>query len=98
VLRELIAKNVIAPGDVDARSIKEAKPDDLKGYKQVQLFAGAGGWSVAARMAGGEDRQEIWTGSPPCTPFTCAGWQSANDARPTPAGPLSSWENRCRER
>lgn len=82
VLRELIARNVIAPGDVDDRSIKEVRPDELRGYRQVHLFAGAGGWSLAARIVGWEDTQEIWTGSPLCQPFSCAGRQEgANDER-----------------
>lgn len=33
-------------------------------------------------MAGCEDSQELWTSSPPCQPFSCAGSQKgANDPR-----------------
>lgn len=41
-LRELIAAGLIAPGDVDERSIKDVSPDDLVGYDQCHFFAGIG--------------------------------------------------------
>ena len=72
-LRNLIAKNLIAPGDVDERSIVDVHSDDLKGYTQCHFFAGIGGWSLAARLAGYPDDREIWTGSCPCQPFSIAG-------------------------
>ena len=49
-LRNLIAQGLIAPGDVDERSIKDVSPDDLRGYTQCHFFAGIGGWSYAARQ------------------------------------------------
>lgn len=73
VLRCLISDGLIAPGDVDERSIKDLQPDDLDGYTQVHLFAGAGLWSVAARLAGWPDDRPLWTGSCPCQPFSAAG-------------------------
>jgi DNA (cytosine-5)-methyltransferase 1 len=42
-LRNLIGAGLIAPGDVDERSITEVKADDLKKYTQVHFFAGIGG-------------------------------------------------------
>lgn len=68
VLRQLIAEGVIAPGDVDDRSIKDVHPDDLNGYAQAHFFAGGGLWSVAARLAGWPDERPLWTGSCPCFP------------------------------
>lgn len=73
VMRELIADGVIAPGDVDDRSIEDVQPDDLAGYTQVHFFAGGGLWSVAARIAGWPDERLLWTGSCPCQPFSVAG-------------------------
>lgn len=72
-LRNLIEDGLIAPGDVDTRSIVEVHPDDLKGYTQVHLFAGIGGWSFAARLAKWPDDKPLWTGSCPCQPFSSAG-------------------------
>lgn len=65
-LRNLIAMGAIAPGDVDERSITEVQPDDLRGYVQCHFFAGIGGWSLAARLAGWPDDRPLWTGSCPC--------------------------------
>lgn len=82
VLRELIARDVIAPGDVDNRSIKDVSPDELSGYTQCHFFAGGGLWSVAARLAGWPDDRELWTGSCPCQPYSAAGkGLGANDPR-----------------
>lgn len=73
ILRALIDDGVVAPGDVDTRSIKEVMPDDLDGYTQCHFFAGGGLWSVAARLAGWPDERPLWTGSCPCQPFSAAG-------------------------
>ena len=72
-LRALIAHGHIAPGDVDERSILDVRPDDLKAYTQCHFFAGIGGWSLAARIAGWPDDRPLWTGSCPCQPFSAAG-------------------------
>lgn len=72
-LRELIAAGLIAPGDVDERSICDVQPEDLNGYTQCHFFAGIGGWSLAARLAGWPDDRPLWSGSCPCQPFSCAG-------------------------
>lgn len=73
VLRELMRRNVIVPGEVDGRSIKEVTANDLRGFTQCHFFAGAGLWSVAARLAGWPDDRALWTGSCPCQPFSQAG-------------------------
>lgn len=69
-LRNLIAAGLIAPGDVDERSITDVQPDDLRGYTQCHFFAGIGGWSYALRLAGWPDDRPVWTGSCPCQPFS----------------------------
>jgi len=72
-LRELIKEGLIPQGDVDERSITEVLPADLKGYTQCHFFAGIGGWSEALRLAGWSSDRPVWTGSPPCQPFSSAG-------------------------
>jgi DNA (cytosine-5)-methyltransferase 1 len=71
-LRNLIGAGLITPGDVDERSIKDVKPDDLRGYAQCHFFAGIGGWSISLRLAGWPDDRPVWTGSCPCQPFSSA--------------------------
>lgn len=72
-LENLIENGLIAEGVVSRKSITELEPDDVQGYTQCHFFAGIGGWSLAARMAGWDDARPIWTGSAPCQPFSAAG-------------------------
>ena len=78
-LRNLIEAGLIPKGDVDERSIVDVSADDLAGYRQCHFFAGIGGWALAARLAGWPDGRELWTGSPPCQPFSVAGKQRGQD-------------------
>lgn len=78
-LRELIRRGLIADGVVDERSILDVTADDLRGFTQCHFFAGIGGWSYALRLAGWPDDQPVWTGSPPCQPFSTAGQQKGQD-------------------
>lgn len=78
-LRELIRRGLIADGEVDERSILDVRADDLHGYTQCHFFAGIGGWSRALRLAGWPDDRPVWTGSPPCQPFSAAGQQKGRD-------------------
>ncbi|MBK6423831.1 MAG: DNA cytosine methyltransferase [Gemmatimonadetes bacterium] len=81
-MRELIADGLIAPGDVDDRSITDVSPADLVGYTQCHFFAGIGGWSLALRLAGWPDDRPVWTGSCPCQPYSLAGARKgSNDPR-----------------
>ena len=72
-LRNLIARGLIAAGDVDERDIRDVRPNDISGYAQCHFFAGIGGWSLALRLAGWPDDRPVWTGSCPCQPFSQAG-------------------------
>ena len=72
-LRELIKAGLIADGEVDERSILDVRPVDLAGFSQCHFFTGIGGWSYALRLAGWPDDRPVWTGSPPCQPFSVAG-------------------------
>jgi len=78
-LRNLIAAGHLPKGEVDERSIADVSPDDLAGFTQCHFFAGIGGWSLAARLAGWPEDRELWTGSPPCQPFSVAGKQLGQD-------------------
>jgi DNA (cytosine-5)-methyltransferase 1 len=72
-LRELMKANLIAPGEVDERSIEDVQPSDLKGFTQCHFFAGIGVWSYALRAAGWPDDSPVWTGSCPCQSFSTSG-------------------------
>lgn len=72
-LRNLIDMGLIAFGDVDERDIRDITPNELRGYTQCHFFAGIGVWSYALRLAGWPDDRPVWTGSPPCQPFSAAG-------------------------
>ena len=72
-LRNLIDAGHIAPGVVDTRSVEDVTPNDLIGFNQCHFFAGIGGWPYALRLAGVAEDRPVWTGSPPCQPFSQAG-------------------------
>ena len=93
-LRELIKANVIAPGDVDERSIVEVKTEDLRIYTQCHFFAGIGVWSYSLRLAGWPDDRPVWTGSCPCPSFSCAGKGTGFD---DPRHLWPSWFGRIRK-
>ena len=78
-LRELIAAGLLPAGEVDERSILEVKPADLRGFAQCHFFAGIGGWPHALRLAGVAEDLSVWTGSPPCQPFSQAGQRKGQD-------------------
>lgn len=72
-LRELQKEGVIAPGEVDERSITDVDAKDVMGFTQCHWFAGIGVWSYALRQAGWPDNRNVWTFSCPCPPFSVAG-------------------------
>ena len=72
-LRELINQKLIPYGYVDERSITEVTPSDLEGFTQCHFFAGIAGWPLALKLAGVPESTRLWTGSPPCQPFSVAG-------------------------
>ncbi|GBQ89048.1 DNA cytosine methyltransferase [Asaia krungthepensis] len=72
-LRELINGRHLPSGAVDTRSIGDVRANDLRDFDQCHFFAGIGGWPLALRWAGLEGTPGVWTGSPPCQPFSVAG-------------------------
>lgn len=78
-LRELIAAGLLPAGEVDGRSILEVEPAELRGFAQCHFFAGIGGWPYALRLAGVAEDLSVWTGSPPCQPFSQAGQRKGQD-------------------
>jgi hypothetical protein len=49
-LRNLIKRNLIAPGYVDERDIQDVKVDDLQGFFQHHFFAGSNRRSFRSRL------------------------------------------------
>ncbi len=78
-LRELISAGLLPAGEVDERSILKVEPADLRGFAQCHFFAGIGGWPYALRLAGVAKELSVWTGSPPCQPFSQAGQRKGQD-------------------
>ena len=81
-VRNLIKAGVVTQGDVDERPIQDVQASDLSGYDRVHFFCGIAVWDYALNQAGwggsatrGSATQQIWTGSCPCQPFSCAGSQ-----------------------
>lgn len=72
-IRNLIAAKLIPNGVVDDRSIEDVQPSDLDGFVQHHFFCGIAGWLLALEIAGWSPDEPIWTGSPPCQPFSGAG-------------------------
>ncbi len=72
-LRELMKDGLIPDGVVDERSILEVQADEIRDFTQCHFFAGIGGWSYALQLAGWPSTRPVWTGSPPCQPFSTAG-------------------------
>jgi DNA (cytosine-5)-methyltransferase 1 len=72
-LRNLIEAGHIGEGTVDERSIADVKPKDLDGFSRCHFFAGIAGWELALRLAGWSSASDVWTGSCPCQPLSCAG-------------------------
>ncbi len=81
-LRELEAVGDIPAGDVHEISITELDPALFRKYRQVHFFCGIAGWPVALDIAGIPVDFPLWTGSPPCQPFSIAGLgKGIKDAR-----------------
>ena len=78
-LRELMKAGHIPAGQVDDRSILDVAATDLAGFRRCHFFAGIAGWSEALRLAGWPDAIPVWTGSPPCQPFSAAGKRGGRD-------------------
>lgn len=78
-LRELITAGLLPDGEVDERSILDVEPAELRGFSQCHFFAGIGGWPHALRLAGVAESLPVWTGSPPCQPFSQAGQRKGQD-------------------
>ena len=72
-LRNLSNDGHIPHGYVCEKSITDLTPYDLDGYDECHFFTGIGGWLLALRWAGLEGVSGIWTGSPPCQPFSVSG-------------------------
>lgn len=73
-LLQLMKDGHITKGEIDDRSIRDVKPEDVRGYDRCHFFAGIGLWDYALQLAEWGDAP-VWTGSCPCQPFSSAGRQ-----------------------
>ena len=81
-IRQLMFDGLIPYGVVDSRSILDVQPADLEGFTQCHFFCGIAGWAYALKLAGWPATRPVWTGSPPCQPFSAAGkLEGKDDAR-----------------
>jgi len=81
-IRQLMFDGLIPYGVVDSRSILDVQPADLDGFTQCHFFCGIAGWAYALKLAGWPSTRPVWTGSPPCQPFSAAGkLEGKDDAR-----------------
>lgn len=78
-LRELIRQGELPDGEVDERDIRDIRADDLRGFHQIHLFAGIGGWALALDRAGYPPNRPALTFSCPCQPFSNAGKKKGFD-------------------
>lgn len=78
-VRKLIAAGLVPDGDVDNRPIQEVQPKDLEGCTQIHLFCGIAGWALVLKLAGWPEDWPVWTGSPPCQPYSIAGKHKGDD-------------------
>jgi len=78
-VRQLMFDGLIPYGVVDSRSILDVKPADLEGFTQCHFFCGIAGWAQALKLAGWLATRPVWTGSPPCQPFSAAGKLEGKD-------------------
>ena len=76
---ELMKAGLIPPGRVDGRSILDVAATDLAGFRRCHFFSGICGWAEALRLAGWPDNIPVFTGSPPCQPFSAAGKRGGRD-------------------
>ncbi len=58
---------------MDGCSITDLKSETLEAFSRVHLFAGISGWQYAMQIANWPAELEVWSGSCPCQPFSCAG-------------------------
>ena len=94
-LKHLMNANMIAPGEIDGRDIRDVQPEDIRGFTQWHFFAGIGVWSYALRLAGWPDDRPVRTGSCPCPSFSCAGKGTGFD---DPRHLWPAWERLIPER
>ncbi len=73
MLKQLMGDGHIPEGDIDTRSIKEVKANEIRHYRQAHFFAGIGLWTYALKLAEWPSDRPVWTGSCPCQPFSSAG-------------------------